>query len=243
MAEPVKPAQQPVEAEVKIKQIIRRTHNVKTLVFDVENRAGFLPGQYLLLILNTETGIKKPLTISCSPDQSDRIEVTKKVTESPFSKLYDSLREGDTVKIKYPYGKFIFSDVYKKAVFLAGGIGITPFMSMLSYIVNNQVDTDIALFYGNKTTNDIVYRNELELIGAKNPNIKIVHVIQEPDADWRGYCGLITSGIIKSELADYTERDYFICGPPIMTEAMTKMLKDELGIDENRILREQLTGY
>jgi ferredoxin-NADP reductase len=182
-----------------------------------------------------------PFSISSSPTES-YLEFTKKFTPNEYSVALRSLKSGDTATIDAPYGTFTFEGEYPKIALLTGGIGITPFRSIIKYSTNKQLPCQIALFYGCRTPKDIAFKDDLMAMQAKYGNLKLVFVVNEPDGDWTGPVGNITLDLVKNEIPDYRERVFFACGPPGMVTAMTSMVK-QLGLPSTSLKPESFAGY
>jgi ferredoxin-NADP reductase len=229
--------------ETDVKEIIKRTYNVKSFRFNRPQSFNYKAGQFMLLTLNIKGGeAKKPFSISSSPTEKELIEFTKKLTGHEFSNALDSLEVGDRVKIDAPYGNFFFEGQYDGIVLLSGGIGITPLRSICRYCSDLRLATKITLIYGNRTEADIAFREELEEMQQKNPNLKVILTLDEPEEKWAGYKGLITVGMISKEVPDYLDRVFYICGSPIMVNAIENLLI-KLNVDSTKIKKESLQGY
>jgi ferredoxin-NADP reductase len=232
-----------MEFETVVKNIIQRTHNVKSFRFSRPSSFFYKAGQFMFLTIKIEgLDAKKPFSISSSPTESEFIEFTKKLTGHEFSNALDALKIGDWVKIDAPYGTFTFEGQYDRIVLLSGGIGITPLRSICRYCTDLKLPIKIILIYGNCTEEDIVFKNELEEMQRQNSNVKIVFTLDEPGQNWTGYKGIITSDLIKNEVSDYSERVFYICGPPAMVKAMEDLL-NRLNIPPIHIKRESWPGY
>ncbi|MDP3789336.1 MAG: FAD-binding oxidoreductase, partial [Candidatus Omnitrophota bacterium] len=125
------------EVDVRVKEIISRTHNVKSVRLEADN-IDFKAGQFMMVMLRGNSQVKRCLSISSSPTEKGYIEFTKKLTKSDFSEELDTLREGDKVKVQYPFGSFILRDPKDKIAFLSGGIGVTPIRSICKYAVDTK---------------------------------------------------------------------------------------------------------
>jgi len=104
----------------------------------------------------------------------------------------------------------------------------------------------MVLIYSNKTKNDIVFHDDLIQMQAENKNLKVVHTLTSPDVDkntWKGKMGHINSTMIKEEIPDYSERVFYICGPPKMVDVLKSILSDELKLEKEKIKWEHFTGY
>jgi len=233
----------PTESEARVKEVIQRTYNVKSVRLNLNSEIDFQAGQFLCVILKTNPELKRYLSISNSPTEKGYLEFTKKLTQSDFSGVLDNLKPGDIVKLQYPFGKFTLRDDYKKIAFLSGGIGITPIRSISKFVVDKRLGMDIALIYANRTINDIVFRDDFEAMRKVYPKLKVVHVLSEATPGFNSLAGRIDSSIVKQEIPDYAERKFYLCGPPAMVEAMQKILTDELAMPKEGIVTENFQGY
>ena len=232
----------PKEISARVREVIQRTHNVKSVRLEVKD-ADFKAGQFMLVMLHGNTALKRYLSISNSPTEKGYIEFTKKLTESDFSKELDSLEPGNSVKVEYPMGNFTLEDPKDKIVFLSGGIGITPIRSISKYVVDTNSGADIILLYGNQSLGDIVFKDDFAEMARQYPKLKVVHILCEPSPGMDCRIGLINKDIITKEVPDYMMRKFYICGPPAMVEAMKKMITKELMVPADRIVTENFQGY
>lgn len=231
------------ELVARVKEVIPRTYNVKSVRLDTGGKIGFKAGQFLSVTLQNNPALKRYLSISSSPTEECYLEFTKKLTESGFSKALNQLRPGDTVSIQYPFGTFILGDPGTKIAFLSGGIGITPIRSIAKYIVDKNLGTDIALIYANRTVRDIVFKDDFDAMQKVYPKIKVSHVLCEASPGFKCIPGLINAQVIKNEVSDYSDRKFYLCGPPQMVGAMEKILTQELGLNKTGIVTENFQGY
>ena len=231
------------ELELKIKEIITRTPNVRSVRLETTQRLDFKAGQYLIVTLNKAKALTKPLSISNSPTEEGYIEFTKKITESEFSKTLCSLKPQDMVTIKYPFGNFTLNEEYKKIAFLSGGIGITPVRSITKYASDKKLDIDIVLIYANRTVEDIAFKQDFDIIQKEYSQLKVIHILSQVKTGWSGRTGRISSQVIKEEIPDYPQRRFYICGPPLMVDAMKGCLLYELNVAGEFIITEDFKGY
>ena len=234
------------EIKGKLIEKIKRTDLVEGFRFILSDKIDFLPGQFMQVIFDEENRgnkeLNKHLSFSCSPTK-DYIEFTKKLSESKFSDKLRGLNVGDEVSFKLPMGKCVFEEKYKKIGFLIGGIGITPVISIIEYIVSKNLDTDVVLLYSNRTENDIAFKKELDDWQISNPNIKVVHVISDcKPSDDRCVHGTINKELMTKEIGDFHERMLFVFGPPGMVNTM-KSLCVETGCNEKHVMIETFIGY
>jgi ferredoxin-NADP reductase len=231
------------ELELKIKEIIPRTYNVKSFRLEINEDINFKAGQFLSVSLKTGKELTRYLSISSSPTEKGYIEFTKKITKSEFSQTLNKLSAGEWVKIRYPFGAFIFECEYKKIAFLSGGIGITPIRSITRYIVDKKFDTDIGIIYANRTARDIAFKKDFDMMQKEYSKLKVVHILSHPDEGGQGRTGHINGQIIREEIPDYIERKFYVCGPPAMVGVMVKTLLEELSFPKENIVTENFQGY
>jgi len=230
----------------KLIERIRRTPTVESFRFLPETKASFLPGQFTRLFFDTadknNAGVNKYLSFSCAPGH-DYIEVTKRLSDSEFSQRLKSLQKGDEVGLSRPLGNCIFKDDYKKIVFLTGGIGITPAISIIEYIIGKNIDTDIVLLYANRNEDEIAFKLELDAWQKNSKKLKICYTVScksSPDSVCRE--GNIDAVFCRGNLVDLCERKVFIYGPPAMVAAMQDLAL-QLDCKKENVLIENFTGY
>ena len=231
------------ELEAKIKEIIPRAYNVKSFRLEVGKNIDYKAGQFLCVSLKTEYECKRYLSISSSPTEKGYIEFTKKITQSEFSRVLNTLNVGSSLIIQYPFGKFTLDDPHAKIAFLSGGIGITPIRSIAKFVVDEKLDTDMVLVYANRSIKDIIFKEDFDIMQKQHHKLRVAHVLCEPAPGLKCVVGLINAQVIKNEMPDYPQRKFYICGPPAMVEAMKKILREELALPEANIITENFIGY
>lgn len=216
----------------RVKSVLRETHDVWTL--EMEPPAGharfdFRPGQFqFLTLLRGERSLpveEHPFTIVSSPEAR---RLAASIKESgDFTRTVGRTRPGDLVAVRGPYGRFSYTyrPEERDLVFIAGGIGITPLLSMLRHMRDHAVDMNVLLLWGNKTEADIAFRAELEALGEK-PRLEVVHVLSQPDESWGGETGYIDRAKIERLVGDrLAQKTYYVCGPPVMMEKVFASLR------------------
>lgn len=234
------------EIKANLIQRIKRTSSVESFRFLPEKKIDFLAGQFLQVIfdenIRNNKELNKYLSFSSSPGQ-DYFEVTKRISESAFSQRLKSLKLKDEVLFKVPLGSCVFKDVFKKIAFLIGGIGITPVVSIIEYIVKNKINTDVILLYSNRNEEDIAFKAELDRWRKNNPNIKIFYTVTDyRPVDKECIFGRIDKELLLNKVSDINERTFFIFGPPKMVEAMENTCLEINPVKEN-IKTESFIGY
>lgn len=218
--------------------------NAKVIRFVSEN--GYLPpfeaGQYINIFTEID-GVRtsRPYSISSSPKQRAYYEITVARIKDGFVSdfLLDDVKVGDRFEANGPAGVFRFQPVFhsRKSLFLAGGSGVTPFLSMTREIVDAALDRDVVMLYGCRSSEAALYDEELRSYSEKYPNFKYHLVVSEKDDSWNGETGFIDRNLIKRLVPDYAERTCYICGPQVMNDFCKTELQ-ELGLPEKQIRRE-----
>lgn len=222
---------------------IKRTSSVESFRFLPQENVDFAPGQFLQVIFDENNKeVNKYLSFSSSPTK-EYIEVTKRLSDSEFSKKLNNLKEGEEVLLKVSLGNCVFKDDYKKIAFLVGGIGITPVISIMEYIAEKKLNTDVVLFYSNKTEEDIAFKKELDNWQRSSNNINIIYTLTDcQPKDKNCLSGRINKDLLMEKVKDLDERVLFIFGPPRMVEAMKNLCLD-LGCKKEDLKTESFIGY
>jgi ferredoxin-NADP reductase len=234
----------PKELRLRVADIITETDSAKTLRLVAEE--GYLPpfqaGQYICLFLEAG-GIRtaRPYSISSQPNQRGYYDITvKRVADGLVSNhLLDDLRRGHALVSSGPAGNFYFNPLIhrKSMVCLAGGSGITPFMSMIRQIVECGLDRSVHLFYGNQSLEDAIFHAELMDLSGRFEQFQYTPVIETPTVTYTGACGFMTGELIRDLVGHVDDKSFFICGPGGMYDFCLPELEG-LGIPRRRIRRE-----
>jgi len=222
----------------------------------------YTAGQYAFFdiggVHNDSKGPIRHFTISSSPTE-DFIMITTRIRDSPYKKRLSSLEEDTIVKVRGPQGKFVLHEDYSKpAVFLSGGIGVTPFRSMIKYATDKQLPIKIVMFDSNRNQENTLFKKEFDEFVNINRNLKIVYTITEEEEkqktqgtsssigqQWTGERGRIDKDILTKHLTDDEIRNsiFYTCGPPGMIKAMQDIIQNDLHVPKDRIKVEEFTGY
>jgi glycine betaine catabolism B len=225
-----------MDYEVSLLHSVERGLGVRTFRFERPAGLGFESGQYFLLRL--AEGLVKPFSFSSSPSEVGYFEFTTRMSASDFKSALSRLKSGDRVRVSGPNGRFTLRDAYKRVVFLAGGIGITPFHSMCKWATDRGLDCDIILFWGVKTIEDAFFRDDFKAMMGVNARLKSVYIPYQATPGWSGPSGFISEGVIRAQAPDVEERAFYVCGPPKMVESMDAMLA-KMKIAPEMIVKEQ----
>jgi ferredoxin-NADP reductase/nitrite reductase/ring-hydroxylating ferredoxin subunit len=217
----------------------------------------YAAGQYAFFKLDGIDGdAKGPIrhfSIASSPTEQDFIQISTRIRDTPYKQKLASLGEGTEISAWGPRGEFVLhQDHSKPAVFLSGGIGVTPFRSMIRYATDKQLPIKIIMFDSNRNEQNILYKNEFDRWANQNKNVKIVYTVTEEEGqksddttNWSGEHGRIDRSMLERHLTkdEVTNAEFYICGPPGMLKAMQELLQQELQIPKDRLKVEAFTGY
>jgi len=185
----------------------------------------FNPGQFMFvqLLRNGRLSSAHPFTISASPTAGLLSITPKKLGD--FTASIKDTNVGDQAFIDAPYGVFSFLNYESgEPVFIAGGIGITPFMSMLRYIKDERPDMKVTLFWANRNEKSLCFREELALMQEEVPGFRAIMVMSD-QPDWQGEKGHVNAPMLLNYLETIEGKEFYICGPPAMTRAIMEELK------------------
>jgi len=212
----------PQRLDLAVSEIAWETASAKSMKLVSQN--GTLPpfqaGQYINVFVETG-GVRtsRPYSIASSPTQTGYYEITVRKVEDGFVSNYllDELKPGDPLKSSSPTGNFHYNPLLHgdKLAFIAGGSGITPFMSMIRELADKNLSRRIHLFYGSRIEDDVIYRREIDHIAATHGNFTWDMVVSEPSPAFSGLKGFINAALIRKRL-DGLDWTFFVCGPEAM---------------------------
>ena len=236
----------PWSGKLRVESILQETPSVKTLRLSMPDSVvlpfTYFPGQFLTFSLNIDGDqVKRSYTIASSPTQSHYCAVTVKREEDGLVSrhLHDEVKEGDLLELSASFGKFVFTgEEAESIVLIAGGVGITPMMSVVRYLTDIGWRNDIFFLFACRSTDDFIFRRELEQLQLIHPNLHVhASMTREPGAVWMGLKGYFNTDIINHLVPGISGRRVHVCGPPPMMEAMLSNLK-ELGVPKDSIFTE-----
>ncbi|MEE8291472.1 MAG: FAD-binding oxidoreductase [Candidatus Tectomicrobia bacterium] len=229
----------------QIARIRQETPTVKSFLFTLPEMAlSFLPGQWVDLYIDDPAlgpdVIVGGFSITSSPLQQDGIELAvKKIPEGQASVyMHERVKVGDRLLIDGGYGDFCYQEEMGEAlVLIAGGIGITPLMSIIRFVVEAGLDVPITVFYSAKTPSELVFRQELTTIAAQHDKIRCQFTVTRPDQEpWDERVGRIDRLMLAEQGVEQRAR-YYVCGPRGFAQDMQAMLT-ALGVATSRVKSE-----
>lgn len=213
-------------------------HNTFELSFDLKGKDfPFIAGQYVQLTLpyflhNDPKGNSRFFSIASSPNEKTLIKIAVRVSKSPYKQILLRMSPGTEVQIAGPFGDFILpKDASRPIVFLAGGIGITPFLSMLGFAAESKLPHNITLIYANANQERAAYLSDLEALKKQNSHFSLKKIFGPLDAK-----------SIKQAAQSSPDALWYIAGPPGMVKSGQAILT-EINIPQTQIRVEEFSGY
>jgi len=224
----------------------------ETMSFHFAKPRGFVfkAGQYIdLTLLHSERGNSNGLThtfsIASSPF-AEELVVTTRMRDTMFKRVLSALPIGEEVRIEGPMGSFtLHNNTARPAVLLAGGIGIAPFLSILSYAATERLRHPIFLFYANRYLEDAAFMDELWKLREANPRFRFVPTFTRMPNNyrgWKGETGRFSSEMFSTHVGSLRGPIYYLAGPPAMVAGACRTLC-QAGVDQDDIRTEEFAGY
>lgn len=210
-----------------------------------EKSRDFVAGQYFEIYLPIknpdERGRDRVFTCCSSPTEKDHYMITTRIIESSFKKELVKLKKGELVRFNGPWDDLNFDEKEKSSqVFLAGGIGITPFHSITKYMIDKKLNLPTVLFVSWKKKENMVFDDFFRKAEKTLPNFKYIPTLT--DEKWKEETGRIDEKMIKKYVKDIKNSRYRIAGPPAMVKALKETVKG-LGVSKGNIIAEEFEGY
>jgi ferredoxin-NADP reductase len=234
-----------------MKATVRETREVAkgTLLalFDVDGYPDYRPGSYFWVELpdrgqQDERGLRRHITIVTSPTEQGVVGLATRLRDTAFKRTLAELEPGDEVQVEEPKGSFLLpEDASQPYVFVAGGIGITVFRTMLRYIADTGEPYEVTLLYSNRDRESAAFLDELAELEAQIPGLRVVLTMTDDDA-WEGEHRRIDEGFLRDHVGDLSRPSFLVAGPPGMAEGVSELLAS-LGVPEERVKKDSFAGY
>jgi ferredoxin-NADP reductase len=235
-----------VQARIKEKTEVAK--GTLMVVFDLQGQdVDFVPGQYFWVELpdrgyHDERGLRRHISIVTSPNERGVLGLATRLRESAFKHTLRQLDVGDEVVVEEPKGDYhLPEDTSKEYVFVAGGIGITVFRSMLKYIAEEGLPYRITLVYSNRDVESTAFFDELKELEQRIEGMRLVLTMTD-DPSWEGDSRRIDAEFLRELVGDLGGPTYLVSGPPAMVNSVADSL-EEAGVPEERVLRSKFAGY
>jgi ring-1,2-phenylacetyl-CoA epoxidase subunit PaaE len=224
---------------LKVTEVRKETASAVSILFDVpedlKESYAFLPGQYITLKLNIEgKEIRRSYSICSAPYENELRVAVKAVANGVFSNYaLNTLKAGDTLEVAAPEGKFSIASAtshQRNYMAFAAGSGITPVISMVKDVLFKELHSTFVLVYGNKTSGDVIFNNEIEQLQKKYPNRLTVQLVYSQKISEGAILGRIDKGVVnhllKTRFKDTDFYGFYLCGPETMIETVTETIKE-----------------
>jgi ferredoxin-NADP reductase len=236
-----------MQATIKEKREVAK--ETLLVIFDLLGQeVDFKPGQYFFVNLpdvghQDEKGLRRHITVVTSPTEKGVLGLATRLRDSAFKRSLQELPVGAEVDIEPPKGQFSLpEDTSRPFVFVAGGIGITVFRSMLRFIHDEGLPHRVTLVYSNRDRASTAFLDELRELERANPNLRLLLTMTQ-DPGWEGESRRIDAGFLREhvegDLNDYT---FVVAGPPGLVEGVQQALA-EAGVSEENVLAQRFSGY
>lgn len=219
-----------------------RATGTKTFTLERPAALDYRPGQFFFINIPRESGkwLEHHFSFSSSPTE-ENVEFTTRITGHEFKRCMDELEIGTEVRLAGPEGGFVLSPDMRKVAYVCGGIGITPARSTVRWALDTEADVDIVVLRAERDQAGAAFIEEFSAIDS--PRVRVVNVLSSPEPEWSGRSGRIDANVVREELPDWSQRDFFVSGSLPMVTAIRGMLLDGVGVEPRRIKTEEFPGY
>jgi ferredoxin-NADP reductase len=219
------------------------------VTFDLlDGEVDFSPGQYFFVTLpdvgyQDDKGLRRHITVVTSPNEKGVLGFATRMRDSAFKRSLGELPVGTEVEVESPKGNFVLPEnASRPLVFVAGGIGITVFRSMLRYIREERLPYRVTLIYSNRDRESTAFLDELRELEQALPDLRLILTMTQ-DPGWEGETRKVDGEFVKDYLDDDLNRyTFLVAGPPAMAEGVQKALQ-QAGVQDENVSAERYSGY
>ena len=217
------------------------------VLFAVDDYPDYRPGHYFWVELpdrghSDEKGLRRHISLATSPTEAGVVGLATRLRETAFKQTLAELEVGDEVQVEEPKGSFLLpEDTSPEYVFVAGGIGISVFRSMLRFIADGQLSYRITLVYSNRDRESSAFLDELDELEQRIDGLRVVLTMTD-DSGWEGETRHLDAEVLAELAAGIDEKTFLVAGPPAMAVAVSESLL-AAGVAEDRVLVDKFSGY
>jgi ferredoxin-NADP reductase len=217
------------------------------VLFAVDDYPDYRPGSYFWVELpdrghEDEKGLRRHISLVTSPTDDGVVGLATRLRDTAFKRTLAELAVGDEVEVEEPKGSFLLpEDTSADYVFVAGGIGITVFRSMLRYIADELLPYEITLVYSNRDRESAAFLDELEELERRIEGLRVVLTMTDEEG-WQGESRRIDAALLRDHVGELEAKRFLVAGPPAMVEAVVEALH-AAGVPEDRVLADKFSGY
>jgi len=217
------------------------------VLFAVDGYPDYRPGSYFWVELpdrghTDEKGLRRHISLVTSPTDQGVVGLATRLRDTAFKQTLVELAVGDEIVVEEPKGSFLLpEETGADYVFVAGGIGITVFRSMLRYVADEQLLYRITLVYSNRDRESAAFLDELAELERRIEGLRVVLIMTE-EAGWEGETRRIDAEVLGDVVGELETRRFLVAGPPAMAQAVVDSLL-AAGLPEDRVLADKFSGY
>lgn len=236
------------DVNLTLREVREEALDTKTFVFDAADLTGVLAGQYLIVKLDVPEDPRRgsrSFTMANAPGTEPVMITTRIRSSGLFKARLASMAPGERLVAKGPTGRFTFHAGPEPALLLAGGIGVTPFRSVIKHAIDVDRTTRMTLLTSDRAPEAIPFREELDGWAVAHSWLTVARTITRPDEStwaWSGHTGRIDGPWIRDTVRDLERAIVYVCGPPRFVDDMTALVRS-LGIPMDRLRSERFIGY
>lgn len=216
-------------------------------LFAVDDYPDHRPGAYFWVELpergdNDEKGLRRHITIVTSPTERGVVGLATRLRDTAFKRTLAGLEIGDEVQVEEPKGSFLLpEDTSADYVFVAGGIGITPFRAMLRFVADEGLAYRVTLVYSNRDRESSPFLDELEELERRIDGLRVILTMTD-EPGWEGETRRLDAEVLGELVGGLEGKTFLIAGPPPMAEGVAQALLDA-GLPEDRVIADKFSGY
>ena len=217
------------------------------VLFAVEDYPDYRPGSYFYVELpdrgdHDEKGLRRHISLVTSPTETGVVGLATRLRDTAFKRTLAGLAVGDEVQVEEPKGSFLLpEDTSADYVFVAGGIGITVFRSMLRYIADKELPYRVSLVYSNRDRESAAFLDELAELEQRIEGLRVILTMTDEEG-WDGETRRLDAEVLSELLGGVEGKQFFVAGPPDMVESVADSLR-EAGVPEDRVRAGKFSGY
>jgi ferredoxin-NADP reductase len=215
--------------------------------FDVEDYPDYRPGSYFWVELpdrghQDEKGLRRHISLATSPTERPLVGLATRIRDTAFKRTLTELEVGDEVNVEEPKGSFLLpEDTEQEYVFVAGGIGITVFRSMLRFIADERLPHRVTLVYSNRDRESAAFLDELEQLERQVDGLRLILTMTE-EPGWAGETRQLDANVLGELVGGLEGKTFLVAGPPQMADAVAESLGNA-GLPEDSVLKDGFSGY
>lgn len=229
--------------DMPVTKVVQETHDTRTFRLQppASLNSTWKPGQFITVNFSEDPKTRRAYSLSSSPYDGDFLEITIKRMGNFGTRIYDTATAGAKLQVIPPRGKFLLpEDPAMPLMLISGGSGVTPYRSMMRYIVQKQLPTRVVNLYSVRVPEDIIFKDEFEELCRQNPNFKFVVTctrVPPDDPSWTGRRGRVDPDLVRELAPDGERTVYYTCGSHDFVIGTAKMLHD-MGLPKERVIFE-----